>query len=65
MIWKAMALMCILENGETTCPTVFFDESFTSKRQCEAWLVEKRIFKLSRNKKIVLDDCYQQAYIEE
>jgi hypothetical protein len=58
MIWKAMALMCILEGGEKSCPTVYFEETFDSKQECEVWLVRTRFYTLPSNKKIVLDDCY-------
>ena len=57
-MWKAMALMCVLEGGEKPCPTVFFDETFETKQKCEVWLVRLRFYGLPNNKKIVLDDCY-------
>ena len=60
MIWKAMALVCVLLNGDVTCPTVMFEDTFRSKQECEGWLVRKRLYGLPKNKKIVMDDCYLQ-----
>jgi|TARA_R100000455_G_scaffold3870_1_gene1327 hypothetical protein len=57
-MWKAMALVCMIENGETKCPTELFDTEFESKNECEIWLKRKRFYGMPRNKKIVLDDCY-------
>ena len=60
MIWKAMALVCMIENGETKCPTVHFEKEFKNKKECEVWLIRKRFYGMPLNKKIVHDDCYKK-----
>jgi len=60
MMWKAMALVCMIEDGETKCPTVFFEKEFETEKKCEVWLIRKRFYGMPRNKKIVLDDCYKK-----
>ncbi len=58
MIVKALALICTLHAvGEHSCPTFVFDKEFSSVKECNTWLIRKRLYNMPYNQKIVLDDC--------
>tara|TARA_R100000406_G_scaffold89224_1_gene75092 strand:+ start:21 stop:236 length:216 start_codon:yes stop_codon:yes gene_type:complete len=58
MIVKALALICTLHAvGEHSCSTVIFEEEFKSVDICTKWLMNKRLYHLPSNQKVVLDDC--------
>jgi len=58
MIVKAIALICIVHSvGDHSCPTIVFDEEFSSVKECTTWLIKKRLYNMPKNQRIFLDDC--------
>ena len=58
MIVKAIALICIVHSvGDHSCPTIVLDEEFSSVKECNTWLIKKRLYNMPKNQRIFLDDC--------
>ena len=58
MIVKALALICIVHAvGEHSCPTIVFEEEFSSVKECNTWLLHKRLYNMKSNERMVLKDC--------
>lgn len=60
MIVKALALVCIVHSinpFEKSCPTIVYENTFSSVEECNTWLIRKRLYNMPYNQKIVLDDC--------
>ena len=57
MIVKALALVCIVHAvGEhSNCPTfIVFDKEFSSVKECNTWLIRKRLYNMPYNQR----DCF-------
>lgn len=58
MIVTAIALVCIVHSvGKHSCPTIVFDKQFSSVKECNTWLIHKKLYDMPKNQRIFMDDC--------
>jgi transcription termination factor NusB len=58
MIYKAMALVCFMTTAtDHKCETRFYKNTFDDLHSCETALIRWRLYELTDEEKIVLNDC--------
>ena len=60
MIVKAIALVCIVHSTnpfEKSCPTIVYENTFSSVEECSTWLLHKRLYNMKSNERMALKDC--------